>query len=298
MTFSQKVKSELLKIQYEKVCCEKSMLYGMLIFGKSFSKFSISLQTENEKIAALYKKLIKKYCNVKCAVNVSPKGRSYSVVINAENDCAKILGVFGHLDRGSLKINHTVFDCKECVKAFLAGAFLVCGTVSDPNKDYHLEFTVAYMNLAKSFITLFSEIELSPKLSNRKGYHIVYFKDSEEIENCLYIMGAVPSMFDMINIEIVKDIRNKANRAANCETANIDKTVKASLSHILAIEKIARIKGLDYLKKDLRDMAVLRRDNPEASLAELSRISGLSRSGVNHRLKRIEEIAADLDTPK
>ena len=294
MSFSQNVKNELLQTEYNNSCCERALLYGLLIFGKSFSSYGISIQTENEGIAKLYKKLIKKYCNVRCDISVSPKGRSFSININKKSDCDKILGAFGHNDTASLKINHSNFDCQDCEHAFLAGAFLSCGTVSDPKKDYHLEFTVPYMNLSKSLITFLEETELSPKLSNRKGYNIVYFKGSGAIEDCLYLMGASSAMFEMMNIEIVKDIRNKANRTANCETANIEKTVKASYAQIEAIEKIEKVKGLDYLSKDLKGMAILRRDNPEASLAELSNLSGMSRSGVNHRLKKIVEIADNI----
>lgn len=294
MSFSQDVKNELLKTEYENSCCEKSLLYGMLIFGKSFSQYGISMQTENKDISEFYKSLLKKYCNVDCAVKVSPKARSYSVLIENKSDCDKILGAFGHSMGGSLKINHANFDCPTCINAFLAGTFLSCGTISDPKKDYHLEFTVPYMNLAKSLVTFLEETELSPKQSNRKGYNIVYFKGSESIEDCLYLMGASSAMFEMMNVEIIKNIRNKANRTANCETANIDKTVKASLVQIDAIEKIESTKGLDYLNNDLREMAVLRKDNPEASLAELSRLSGMSRSGVNHRLKKIVEIAQQI----
>ncbi len=294
MSFSQDVKNELIKIEYEKSCCEKAMLYGICIFGKSFSSFGVSMQSENEELAKLYKELIKKYCNVECDVKRSPGGRNYSVNIEDSAECDKILGAFGHGDKGSLKINHSNFDCEGCINAFVAGAFLSCGTVSTPQKDYHLEFTVPYLNLSKSLVTLLGEIELSPKTSNRKGYNIVYFKGSESIEDCLYLMGASSAMFEMMNIEIVKDFRNKANRTANCEAANIEKTVKASFAHIKAIEKIESTKGLDYLKNDLKEMAVLRRDNPEMSLAELSKLSGMSRSGVNHRLKRIVEIAENL----
>lgn len=294
MSFSQDVKNELIKIEYEKSCCEKAMLYGICIFGKSFSSFGISMQSENEELAKLYKVLIKKYCNVECDIKRSPGGRNYSVNIENSAECDKILGAFGHNDKGSLKINHSNFDCEECINAFVAGAFLSCGTVSTPQKDYHLEFTVPYLNLSKSLVTLLGEIELSPKTSNRKGYNIVYFKGSESIEDCLYLMGASSAMFEMMNVEIVKDFRNKANRTANCEAANIEKTVKASFAHIKAIEKIESTKGLDYLKNDLKEMAILRRDNPELSLAELSKLSGMSRSGVNHRLKRIVEIAENL----
>ena len=203
--------------------------------------------------------------------------------------------MFGHNDGGSLKINHSNFDCEGCINAFVAGAFLSCGTVSTPQKDYHLEFTVPYLNLSKSLVTLLGEIELAPKTSNRKGYNIVYFKGSEAIEDCLYLMGASSAMFEMMNVEIVKDFRNKANRTANCEAANIEKTVKASFAHIKAIERIESAKGQKKKKNDLKEMAVLRRDNPELSLAELSKLSGMSRSGVNHRLKRIVQIAENLE---
>lgn len=295
ISFSKQVKTELLKIEYEKTCCEKALLYGMCIFGKSFSSFGVGIQTENMEIARLYKSLLQKYCNVRCEIKTSAGGKSHSVMIDDKSSCDKVLGIFGHGSGGSIRIDYSNFDCESCAGAFIAGAFLSCGTVSNPHKDYHLEFIVSYLNLSKSLITLLAELDLSPKSANRKGYNIVYFKDSEAIEDCLYIMGASSSMFDMMNIEIVKDIRNKANRTANCEAANIDKTVKASYSHMAAIEKIAEKKGLDYLKKDLKEMAVLRRDNPEASLADLAQLSGLSRSGVNHRLKKIVEIADELD---
>ena len=294
MSFSKQVKNELLKIEYENSCCEKAMLYGMCIFGKSFFSYGVGIQTENEEISKLDKRLILKYCNVKCQVKPSAHARSFTVMINDKAQCDKILKAFGHDGTGSLKINFSNFDCEGCQKAFLAGAFLSCGTVSNPEKDYHLEFTVPYLNLSKSLVTLLSECDIAPKTANRKGYNIVYFKDSEAIEDCLYIMGASSAMFEMMNVEIVKDFRNKANRTANCETANIEKTVKASFEHISAIEKIKEKKGLDYLKSDLREIAVLRIDNPEASLSDLARLTGLSRSGINHRLKRIIEISKEL----
>ncbi len=294
MTFSQQVKKELLKTEYESSCCEKALLYGMCLFGKGFSQFEIYAHSETREIIELYAKLMKKYCNVSSTVNISPKKRSFSVTIDNPADCQKILKTFGHDSAGPLRINHSLFACDNCARAFLAGAFLACGTVSTPEKDYHLEFAVPYLNLSKSLVTLLNEEDLTPKTSVRKGYNIVYFKDSEAIEDCLYIMGAPDSMFEMMNVEIVKNIRNKANRTANCEAANIDKTVKASFVHIEAIEKIKTKKGLDYLKPDLMSIAKLRVDNPEASLSELAALSGLSRSGVNHRLAKLVEISKEL----
>lgn len=296
MSFSMEVKDELVKTEYEFNCCKKSLLYGMCIFGKSFNACDVSLQTENENVALLYAELIKTLYNIKTDFKRSPKGRNFTVSVADKQDCAKLLKVFDHTGKGSLKINHSVFDCENCRHAFVAGAFLSCGTVSTPKKDYHLEFTVPYLNLSKSLLTLLEEMELKPKYTNRKGYNIVYFKESESIEDCLYIMGASGAMFEMMNIKIVKDFRNKANRQANCETANINRMVNAVASQMIAIEKIWAEKGKEYLPENLQSVAVLRNENPEMSLSELAKKCNppLSRSGLNHRLKRIVEISKEL----
>jgi len=268
----------------------------MALFSKSFSFRKITFQSENENITGLFRRLLKELCNIEAKIDVSPSGKSFTVDLG-KKESSKLMTFFGHSSsEKNLVVNFSNFSCENCSKAFIAGAFLSCGTVSSPEKDYHLEFNVSYLNLAKSFITLFNEFELSPKLITRKGYHVVYFKDSEAIEDFLYIMGAVSSMFDMMNIKIVKEIRNSANRKANCETANIEKTVKASMPQIEAILKIKKEKGLDFLSKPLKEMAQARLDNPDLSLAELAETFNppLSKSGANHRLKRIEAIAKEL----
>lgn len=295
MSFSQTVKGELIDAQYTEPCCRKAFLYGMCLFGKSFSSRQVALQTENPRIAEKYSVLLAEICRVEAAVVPSPGRRSFTVSVTDGSDCAKILKTFAHQGAGSLRVNYANFDCENCQNAFIAGAFLSCGTVSSPKSDYHLEFTVPYQNLAASFVTMLEEKELKPGLTNRKGYHIMYFKGSEAIEDCLYLMGASGAMFEMMNVKIVKDIRNSANRKANCETANIERMVQAVRVQLDAIEKIRRLRGLDYLSEDLHAMARLREENPDSSLSELAEMSALSRSGVNHRLRRIVDIAAALD---
>ncbi|MDE6124209.1 MAG: DNA-binding protein WhiA [Eubacterium sp.] len=296
MSFSMQVKDELVKTEYETACCKKSLLYGMCIFGKSFSAGSVSLQTENENVAGLYANLLKELFNINYTVKKSPKGRNITVSVSEKSDAAKLFKSFGHEGAGSLKINHSNFDCENCVKAFTAGAFLSCGTISTPEKDYHLEFTVPYLNLSKSLMTLIEEMELKPKYTYRHGYNIVYFKESESIEDCLYLMGASDAMFEMMNVKIVKDFRNMANRKANCETANINRMVNAVAGQIQAIDKIWNKKGKEYLPENLETLAELRYENPDLSLSELAQMCNpsLSRSGVNHRLKKIIDIAAEL----
>ncbi len=298
MSFSSQVKNELVKIEYDSVCCQKSLLYGMALFSKQFSSRGIIFQSENENIILLYKRLLKELCNVDTSVKVSPSGRLFTVSITKQQTVLRLMQYFAHQpDEPSLKINFSNFKCDNCQKAFLAGVFLSCGTVSAPAKDYHLEFTVGFLNLTKSLMTLFAESDLSPKMLKRKGYyHVLYFKDSEAIEDCLYIMGASTAMFDMMNAKIVKEIRNAANRKANCETANIEKTVNAASPQVAAILKIQDKKGLDSLPPQLREMAEIRLENPDLSLSELSELFDppISKSGVNHRLKRLMQIAQEL----
>lgn len=297
MSFSSQVKNELAKIEYDNNCCKKSLLYGMALFAKSFSFKNFILQSENENIIILFKRLVKECCNIDTVVKISPSGKTFTILL-AKNSARKLMNYFGHLNtETSLKINFANFDCPSCQRAFVAGAFLSCGTVSSPEKNYHLELAIPYFNLTKSFITLLRELELSPKLSKRGGYNIVYFKESEAIEDCLYIMGAASSMFEMMNIEIVKDLRNNANRKANCETANIEKMVKAASPQISAILKIKEKKGLDFLSAPLKEMAEIRLENPDLSLQELAEMFNppLSKSGANHRLKRIIDIADNLE---
>lgn len=296
MSFSSQVKNELVKIEYDKNCCKKSLLYGMALFAKSFSAREVLFQSENESIIILFKRLLKELCNIDCEVSVSPSGKSFTIGLSKESS-AKLMSFFGHNAREtSLRVNTAILSCPNCQNSFFAGAFLSCGTVSSPEKNYHLEFAIAFQNLTKSFITLLQEMELSPKLTKRKGYNIVYFKESEAIEDSLYLMGASNSMFDMMNVKIVKEIRNSANRKANCETANIEKMVKAASPQINAILKIQDKKGLDFLSQPLKEMAEIRLENPDSSLSELAEMFNppLSRSGVNHRLQRIVDIAKEL----
>lgn len=297
MSFSSQVKNELVKIEYDENCCKKSLLYGMALFAKSFSAREVFFQSENESIIILYRKLLKELCNIDTRIHVSKAGKSFSSSLTKE-DSAKLFTYFGHDSKeASVKINIANMTCDRCQNAFFAGVFLSCGTITSPEKNYHLEFTIGYQNLAKSLITLLQEMELSPKITKRNGYYnVVYFKESEAIEDCLYLMGAASSMFDMMNVKIVKEIRNSANRKANCEAANIDKMVRAASPQIAAILKIQDKKGLEALPNNLKEMAEIRLESPDSSLQELCEMFDppLSRSGVNHRLKRLVEIADSL----
>ena len=173
---------------------------------------------------------------------------------------------------------------------------MVCGSMIDPSKEYHLELVVPFKPLAEDLRLLLSELGMHAKLTTRSSNQVLYIKESEQIEDFLTLTGAVKSSLELMDIKILKDVRNKVNRMTNCETANIEKTVVASSSQIRDIEWIIEKKGRHYLPDNLQVVAELRLNNPELSLTELCEVSGLglSKSGMNHRLKKISEIAKDL----
>ena len=181
-----------------------------------------------------------------------------------------------------------------CLAAFLRGVFLSCGSLTDPNKEYRLEFVCPSHLMAQYLYGFLSGIIENPKIAERDGVYYVYYKHSEAVEDMLTLVGAANAALEVMEIKVEKDMRNKLNRVNNFENANLAKTVNAAVDQTEAIEKIIAAGKLDSLSEALRETAVLRKDNPDSSLSQLCEISGCSRSGLNHRLKRLIEIANEL----
>ena len=295
MSFSSDVKSELVAVTAENGCCEAAQTYGMLEFGRAFSKHGVSLQTENAAVAACYQQLVESVCGTSPTLTAPEKNGMYTVHAEGE-DAARIVSRFGHGEEIAVRLNRANLDCDSCAAAYVRGAFLVCGAITNPQVDYHLEFSVPYYNLSHDLMTLLGELGLLAKSVRRKGNYIVYFKESEQIEDCLTLMGAVGASLEMMNVKMVKSIRNNVNRLANCENANIDKTVAAALVQAEAVSRIESTVGIDSLPQDLQELCRLRLENPDFSLRELGEClePPISRSGVNHRFRRILEIAENL----
>ncbi len=299
MSFSADVKKELAEQLPDKPCCRAAQAYGMLLFGHAFNGRTISLQTEQEAVASLYAFLVAKVCAVPAPQETTLKRRAmlYARSFTEEAACTRILTHFGHTAKDiTRRLNRANLDCDDCARAFLRGAFLAGGAVTNPERDYHMEYSVPYYNLSRDLVALLREENFPAKTTTRGGAYIVYLKESERIEDCLTYLGASHGALEMMSAKMVKSIRNNTNRRFNCENANIDKTVAAAGTHAEAIRRIQVAGALDSLTPELRTLAQLRLDNPDMSLRELGAAlePPLSRSGVNHRLQRLLTIAQQL----
>lgn len=178
--------------------------------------------------------------------------------------------------------------------ALVRGAFLACGSISNPRKNYHLEFSLGSKALADTIRDILSEFSIRSNIVPRKEHFVLYLNEGDSITALLALIGAHTSILNLENIRILKETRNNVNRAVNCETANINKTVNAAQTQVNSIRCIERRMGLDHLSDALREAAELRLEHPEASLQELCELCGTTKSGMNHRLRKINAIARSL----
>ncbi len=291
MSFCSDVKNELISIRPSS-CCKPSYIYGFMLFGRSFSIKKISLQTNNENVAKEYADIIKYTYKAQVDITVGGSVRpTYKAEVCSEADRLKILAL---IDFGISEtvIDRSLFlrDC--CIPSFIRGAFLACGNINDPQKEYRMEFSVKNEALADDFNSILSQFDITLKKTLRGKATVLYTKDSSTIEDLLTLMGDTSRTLSVIDTKIMKSVKNNINRARNCDNANISKTVEASIRQRTAIEFLEKTDRLYSLPGELLEVALLRRDNPEATLKELCKISPtpISLSGMNHRLKRIVEI--------
>ena len=293
MSFSSDVKKELCAIECENECCQRAEAYGMLYFARSFSLHDISIMTDYDFVAQKYKNAIRYVSAAEPEETVSKSGKVTVSVTEADSRIG-ILNEFGYSgNESNMRILTTNIENECCFGAFLRGVFLACGIITDPKKEYHLEFDVTFKNKSRDLSDMFEDFTATPKQSDRNGVNLVYFKDSYQIEDILTVMGAHQSVLELIGEKILKDVRNNVNRKVNCDRANIKKTCSASAEQIKAINKLMDAEKMDELPSELKELAELRLENPEMSLSELGEnlSTPISRSGVNHRLKKLIEIA-------
>lgn len=295
MTFTQKIKAEILHLKSDKKCCRKSMLYGMLLFSPWFEKGKIRFSSENKETAEKVCKLLTEVLgkgSVELFSTSTGEKTEYKFKFKNEDHSEKLLELFGYDDGTTYRIISDNFKCDLCRAAFLRGAFLSCASAVSPESGYHLEFVVSRFNLSRELLSLLKKCGFDGKYTKRNSHYIIYFKDSEAIVDIIALIGAVKCSFDMTNLIIEKEIRNNCNRVANCETANLQRTILSANRHCEAIQWLFDNGKIGVLTEELRETAELRIENPELSLIELSEIHSppVSKSCVNHRLKKIYEI--------
>ena len=312
MSFSSKVKEELSKdCNNPRHCCIAETaaiisMCGKVIFDEK-DRVRIEIHTENVTVARKYFTLLKKTYNINTDISIRHssslnKSRSYILSVNDDEMARKILMTcrlmkpFGVIEE-DFSISDSLIIQRECCKrAFIRGAFLASGSVSDPVKTYHFEIVCLSEAKAKQLQMIMETFNINARVIKRRKYFVVYVKDSSQVVDLLNIMGAYNALMDMENVRIVKDMRNNVNRKVNCETANINKTVSAAVKQIEDIRFIQMSSAFDELPESLQEMAELRVRYPEATLAELGQLldTPVGKSGVNHRLKKISLFADEL----
>ena len=286
MSFSSDVKEELSNHVSTARHCQIAELAAILNYCGQFGKveegrYSVGFQTENEAVVRKGFTLLQKTYNIVSGVDVN------------DEQMAHLLNKGGDPDQ---PVSQTIIKNACCQRAFLRGAFLAVGSISDPHKGYHLEFVCQREDKALLLQKLLHNFDIEAKIVMRKKYHVVYIKEGSSIVDFLNVCEAHLALMDLENLRILKEINNSVNRRVNCEAANITKTVTAATRQIDDIEYIRDHYGFQNLPEPLRQMAEVRMENPDASLKELGELlePPVGRSGVNHRLRKLGELAERL----
>ena len=309
MSFSSEVKEELSEQIASGRHCRLAetaailSLCGKIVITEN-DRYCVKIQTENLAVARKYFTLLRKTFNIRAEVSVrkSREVRFYSVIVSKDSEARRLLGETCLLDEdGNVSecmspMHHRLLRQNCCRRAFIRGAFLAVGSVSDPKKSYHFEIVCTAPEKARQLQELLASYDVDAKVVLRKRHYVVYIKEGSQIVELLGLMGAHISLMQLENVRIVKEMRNSVNRKVNCETANLNKTVSAAVRQAEDIRYIQEKIGLDKLPMDLEETARLRLEHTEASLKELGDMLSpkVGKSGVNHRLRKLSQIADDL----
>lgn len=311
MSFSAKVKGELgryTEMSREEALAQISAMMKVSgTIGFNGKGLSFKITTENLPSARLVFTLLKEHFQIHSKLMVKKsnslkKNNIYMVVIDEEMGVRGLLkdtGIFKEVDGGitlDYRIDEKMVETDDEKRAYIRGAFLGGGSVTNPEKNYHLEFVTHSEEYAQDLCELINSCGLNSKVIQRKNSFIVYIKEGEQIVDILNIMGAHSCLLELENIRIMKEMRNNVNRLVNCETANLSKTVNAAVRQVESIKFIQSKIGLKRLPQNLREIAELRLEYPDESLKELGEMLDppVGKSGVNHRLRKIEKIAEEL----
>ena len=294
-SFSYKVKSELCRTAVSRLCCARAEAYGVLLYCNTFTPALVRIITENAEFAARLPRLFQRAFSVKFDRLPEDDGGHGKLVfqITDPEKLDRIINQLGYDPRQTmvLHVNFALLEDECCRTAFLRGAFLAGGSVTDPEKRYHLELTGSHAQASREMSALLTEMGFLPRSVRRGGATVIYFKQSEHIEDLLTTIGAPASAMDVMTAKVDKSIRNGANRAMNCDMANVNKTLDAAEEQLTAIERLRGGSAWESLPEKLRQTAQLRLAYPELSLAQLAERCDppVTKSCMNHRMRKLLE---------
>ena len=299
VSFSGNVKAELCRVMPQKHCCALAQSFGILLFANTLNMSNIRIITESREFAYILPRLFERAFHVE--FDNFPSLESPGKLIFQIHEPTKIEAImeaFG-FDRQtlSLHVNLPIVEDDCCKNAFLRGAFLAGGSVTDPEKGYHLEVATTHQSVSREVFTLVEEVMgFYPKTTARGGTQVLYIKQSEQISDFLTYLGAPVAAMGIMEARLEKELNNKVNRRCNCDDANTSKVVEAAQEHLAAL-RILKARGLwDHLPKKLQQAAVARENHPEASLTELAAMMEppITKPAMNHRLKKLVEAAKEV----
>ena len=299
-SFSYKAKAELCRTAVQRLCCARAECYGVLLYCNTFTMQEVRIITENPEFAARLPRLFHRAFNVKfdrLPTEEAPGSKLIFQITDPEK-LRRIMDTLGYDPRQSLvlHVNFAMLEEDCCRMSFLRGAFLAGGSVTDPEKRYHLELSTSHVQASREVSALLQEMGFLPRSVMRSGSAVIYFKQSEHIEDLLTTLGAPVAATEIMTAKVDKEIRNGANRAMNCDMANVNKTLDAVAAQQEAIEKLEKAGQLEKLPEKIQETARLRMQNPELPLAQLAALFDppISKSCLNHRIRKIMEEARKL----
>jgi len=289
MSFSGDVKAELCRVPINRPCCAVAEAYGVLLFGYQFSAMEIRVITGSAPFAKRLPRLLQRAFGF--APDVRAGSAKTTFTVTDPEKIRRVFDAFGY-DADSTLVNHINLGVLEedcCKAAFLRGAFLAGGSVTDPSKRCHLELVTDHKNVAGETVSLLLEMGFSPRVTLRAGHQVVYFKQSEAAEDFFTTIGASGAAMELMSAKVEKEMRNTVIRQINCDTANVDKTLSAAEAQMDRIREIEREIGLENLPQDLAEVALLRIANPSVSLSELAQLADppVTKSCINHRMRKL-----------
>lgn len=295
-SFSLKAKTELCRLPVQRHCCSRAECCGVLLYCNTFTTREVRIITENPEFALRLPRLFHKAFNVRFDRVPEEHGSGKLIFhIHEKEKMRRILDALGYDAEKSLAlhVNYALLEEDCCRASFLRGAFLAGGSVTDPEKRYHLELSTTHVQASREVATLLEEMGFLPRVVMRGASEVIYFKQSEHIEDILTTIGAPVSATDIMTAKVDKEIRNDANRATNCDIANLNKTLDAVAQQTEAITLLVESGRLKTLPDKLQETVQLRLDNPELSLAQLALLFDppISKSCLNHRMRKIMEVA-------